>query len=90
MASSCLPPSLRSPHPRATQVVNLDMAAMYGPVGVSDMAAMYGPVAGRSGRDVRARPGRDVRATLAAMYGPGFCFFCPLIGPSFRCRKPAE
>jgi len=31
-------------HPRATQVVYLDMALVYGPGGVSDMALVYGPL----------------------------------------------
>jgi len=66
--------SHRSPHPRATLVVDLDMAWISGPGEWCCMAWISGPVAGRSGLDFRARPGPDFRATLALISGPGFCF----------------
>ena len=46
---------------------------------------VYGPVGGRSGPHVRARPGPSVRATLALVYGPGFCFFQTPLQPPFSC-----
>ena len=49
-----LPLSPKEPHPRATPVVLLDMAPVYGPPGLSDMAPVYGPVGGPSGPCVRA------------------------------------
>jgi hypothetical protein len=63
------------PRPRATLVVNLDMAPMYGPGGMRCMAPMYGPVGvevapctGRAWPPCTGHPGPHVRAGILNLF----------------------
>ena len=71
----------RIPHPRATQVVDLDMAWVCGPTPVLRYGLGLQATSQQTGLDLQARPGLGLQATPAWVCRPGFCFSFCLVSP---------